>query len=193
MLGAAACQDRTVALIDPPESIPLGLTSSTAFQPGVKTGEQLAATMSALTGVARTDNTVRTAFNDLRSQLPMSHDIASFQASHQIAITKLATEYCDRLFENDGLRAALLPGVTFTNPNTAFGNVTARTTTVDRMTEKFWGTGLKLLPDANAAREELIALFGDLMAGAPNTGTGARNVGKGLCTAVLAASPVTLL
>jgi hypothetical protein len=188
-LGTLSCQDRTVV-----RSSAESLTSSSAFQVGIKTGEQIAATMSALTGVPRTRSNVRDALNNLRPQLPNSHDLASFQASHQIAITKLATEYCDALFETADLRAALLPGVNFgQNPPQAYAGATIQGTIVDRLIERFWGAGLERLPNPEEARGELLTLFGGLLAGAPNTTTGTRNIAKGMCTTVLAASPVTLL
>lgn len=168
--------------------------SGSGFQLGVKNGEQIFSTFSALTGVPMTQTNVRDLYNSIRSQLPASNDAASFSPANQIAIGKLAVEFCDRMIEDATLRAAILTTVDFTRaPSVVFQNETRNKVIVGQLKTRFWGTGLDRLPAADESDGTLLALINELMLGAADNTTSTRNIVKGLCTAVLAASPVTLL
>ncbi len=63
---------------------------------GLRNFSQINATMSVLTGVdGQAVSAVRNQFNSLKQQLPGGNDLGSYVASHEVAILKLAVEYCD--------------------------------------------------------------------------------------------------
>ena len=64
---------------------------------GVRPFSSVNDTMSALTTIPVTQNTVRNRYEELRDQLPATADILAFNAASQIAIQRLAVTYCDRV------------------------------------------------------------------------------------------------
>ena len=70
---------------------------------GLRTFEEIAESMTQLTGVPRT--TVATVFDNYRQQLPAVETIEAFVTSHQMAVTQLALAYCDALVNDAGLRS----------------------------------------------------------------------------------------
>ena len=93
-------------------------------QIGIKTFEEIDATLSAITTVPRTNDNVANTFNTVQQALPSSPAIEGFLASHQMGITQLAVEYCNELTLDNELRAAYFPGFNFgVNETQAFGDV----------------------------------------------------------------------
>lgn len=64
---------------------------------GLRTFEEINATMSAVTGVPTTEVTVNATYNTYRQQLPVVENISTFLSSHQMAIAQLAMSYCNVL------------------------------------------------------------------------------------------------
>ena len=64
---------------------------------GVRSFSSVNDTMSVLTTIPVTQNTVRDRYEELRDQLPASTDVLAFGAAQQIAIQRLAVTYCDRV------------------------------------------------------------------------------------------------
>ena len=64
---------------------------------GVRSFSSVNDTMSVLTTIPITQNTVRNRYEELRAQLPASTDVMAFGAAQQIAIQRLAVTYCDRV------------------------------------------------------------------------------------------------
>lgn len=64
---------------------------------GVRSFSSVNDTMSVLTTIPVTQNTVRARYEELRDQLPASTDVLAFGAAQQIAIQRLAVTYCDRV------------------------------------------------------------------------------------------------
>lgn len=189
-IGFSACQDRGYIA----GSRGMVLEPTSGLQIGVKSAEQIHHTFSSLTGVPITNNTVGNAFNNLRTQLPATSQLASFQASNQIAITKLAAEYCDLLVGNATLRTVVWPTFSFDqNPSQALSNASKKEALIQQTTIRFWGARLGNLPTLQDYRSELSALIDELLVDAPNSQSGTQNLVKGVCATVLAASPVTLL
>lgn len=85
---------------------------------GVRTFDEINATMSAVTGVPVTNGSVSTTFASYRRQLPAVEDVQAYLSSHQMAVAQLAMKYCDVLVEtNPGYFSpfsfAQLPSVAF--------------------------------------------------------------------------------
>jgi len=166
---------------------------------GVRTFDEINATMSALTGVSPEDTAVDMTYQSLRQSMPAIESPVAFLSSHQVAIAQLAIEYCDALIEDRGTipTAVYFPGFNFgAAPGTAFAN---RDALITPLIDRMMGTGIQTQPDFVDLRDELgyvsangtrpANLIDRLIAGgAADT----RGISKGTCAAVLG-SAVTLV
>lgn len=91
---------------------------------GVRTFEEINATLAKITGIASTRSQVHQLFygaanntNDqgIKQQLPTIADFQAYQASHQTGVAQLAIAYCDALVEDAGARSGF-----FNNGGTTF-------------------------------------------------------------------------
>ncbi|HFD80686.1 MAG TPA: LamG domain-containing protein [Gammaproteobacteria bacterium] len=104
----------------PPETV-------VASDIGVRTFDEINATMAALTGVDPQTTAVRNTFNTVRQQLPSVETIEGFLSAHQMGIAQLSIAYCDALVEDATARSAffanaLANGFSFdTDVYSAFG------------------------------------------------------------------------
>ncbi len=159
---------------------------------GVKDFEQINATMSALTGVPTTDGSVQNVYRTVVTQLPSDNNLKSFLPAHQVAITKLAAEYCERLVENGTLRTAIWPNLNFTqNPNQAF-TAANRSTVINQTIDRFMGP--LNATERSTVTAQLVEIFDTLLQGEDVTSSvTTRKVVKGLCITSLGSAYVTLL
>jgi hypothetical protein len=175
---------------------PLVITESDlppAQRIGVRTFDEINATMSALTGVRTTEFFVDATFQSLRQSLPAIEDPSAFLSSHQVAVAQLAIEYCNALIEDRGTisTAAYFPGFDFdAAPAVAYGN---RAAFITPLVDTIMGTGILTQPDAVDVENEIgynvfnpvtfrpDNLIDRLIAG----GTDTRSIAKGACAAVL--------
>lgn len=106
MIGGLTEDTRTrPAQVFPSETI--YTSTSPAFVVGLRTFDEINATMSALTGVSSaavvnddaSDDALK-GFNTLKGQLPDSENVSGFLPSHQTAIASLAGRYCHLRVEN---------------------------------------------------------------------------------------------
>ncbi len=159
---------------------------------GVKNFEQINASMSVLTGVSEMNNSVRNTYNDLEVQLPSRNNVKSFLAANQVAITKLAAEYCDALVNSGTLRQGVWPGFDFgAAPNQSLANSVQKTNLIEQTLNRFWGTNVG--GDRSVALIEMRSLLDELLAGENQNATTTQTTVKGLCTAALASAQVTLI
>ena len=160
---------------------------------GVRTFDEINATMSVVTGVSPEDTNVDMTFQSLRQSLPAIEDPAAFLSSHQVAIAQLAIEYCNALIEDRGTisSAAYFPGFDFgAAPATAFAN---RNALLRPLVDKVMGVALQTQPDAAVVEAELgFNTFNSLTQRPENLidrliagGTDTRSISKGTCAAVL--------
>jgi hypothetical protein len=180
----------------PPAPVPQDLPPTSDI--GVRTFDEISASMAALTGVSQNEPGVRTTVDEIRQSLPAIPSVEAFLSSHQAAIGQLAVEYCHALMENSGLRSSMFPGFDFNAvPATAFANENAL---FDPLLDRVLGTTPQLAhqPDKNLARTELSqlvnghptdparpGLLNALPPGATNDATRTRNIAKGVCAAVI--------
>jgi hypothetical protein len=175
---------------------PLVITENdlpTAQRIGVRTFDEINATMSAVTGVSSVDAAVDTTFQTLRQSLPAVEDPATFLSSHQVAVAQLAIEYCNALIENRGTISTTVyfPGFDFdAAPAVAFAN---RVDLIRPLVDNIMGIGILTQPDAVDVEDEIgynafdpvtlrpENLIDRLIAG----GTDTRSISKGTCAAVL--------
>ncbi|VAW64352.1 FIG00702062: hypothetical protein [hydrothermal vent metagenome] len=89
---------RTEAEPIPPAAAP---DAAPVSQIGVKTFDEINASMSSVTGVPVANTTVAATFATYKQQLPATEDIKAFLSSHQMAVAQLAMSYCSELVTLD--------------------------------------------------------------------------------------------
>ncbi len=142
----------------PPPPVPVDLPPASSI--GVRTFDEISATMAAITGVSQLDSSVSATFDTVRQSLPPDTDIKAILASHQVAIAQLAIGYCDALMENRSTtiaRDTMFPGFAFSSaPATAFAS---ENLLFDPLLDRVLGaTQLASQPDKATVRQELHAL-----------------------------------
>ena len=169
------------------------IINETQVQTGIKNFEQLNFTMSELTGVPVSTGAVNTVYRSVETTLPTDNDVKTFLPPHQLAITKLAAEYCHILVDTANLRDQIWTGYNFNALPAAALSTQNRDFIIDKSIERFWGD---IVSDEERAlaQEELHQLIDDLLA-AENTTTSVttRNIIKAVCTSALSSAHVTLL
>lgn len=168
----------------PGEPAPSDLPPSS--QIGLKTFDEVNASMARLTGVATTQPDVRDTFLTVKQQLPTVETIQGFLSSHQMAVTQMAIQYCDALVSDDTLRAGFFPGFDFSAPASAAFDTTGRDQIVSALLTGFVGQNLGTQPADTQIDTELNALMDRLT----SCGTGCEpgrteTVVKASCAAVL--------
>ena len=92
---------------------------------GVRTFQEINASISAITGVRTTNSAVTGVYDTFIQQLPSVEAIDAFLPSHQMAIAQLALTSCSEMVEGRGTisRSAYFPGFNFNqDAQTAFGS-----------------------------------------------------------------------
>ena len=140
---------------------------------GLRTFEEIAESMSQLTGVPRT--TVASVYDNYRQQLPAVEAIEAFVTSHQMAITQLALAYCDALVNDTTLRSNFFGSFDF---NAALPPAGSRQGIINPLLEKMLNVGtveVTSQPPATNVEAELDSLMSG-MCGTDSSGctTGAR-------------------
>lgn len=183
----------TYARTDDP---PLVITESDlppAQRIGVRTFDEINATMSAVTGVSTEEFFVDTTFQSLRQSLPAIEDPSAFLSSHQVAVAQLAIEYCNALIEDQGTisTAVYFPGFDFDAlPAVAYAN---RAALITPLVNNIMGIGIATQPAAADVENEVGYNVFDPLTLRPDNlidrliagGTDTRSIAKGACAAVL--------
>ena len=159
---------------------------------GIRTFDEINATMAAVTGVDPETTAVDITFQNLRQSLPVLETPQGFLSSHQVAIAQLAIEYCNALV--DGPNA----GAFFNNfdfnqaPAAAYAGA-ARNQVIDPIIDNIMGVAIQTQPDFTTVRDELGYFTTDgvrpdnlidrLIASPDNPNSAA--IAKGVCAAVL--------
>jgi hypothetical protein len=176
----------------PPMNNPTTPSDKDEIDVGVKNFEQISISMATVTGVSPADAGVSNLYKQLSSQLPADNNVQSIAPANQMAIIKLASEYCDRLVESTTLRAVVWPGINLTQTPTALFTSANKTLIINLTMTQF----LPPLQPSELAetKDELSKLFDELLVGEPlNSAATSRKVVKGLCIANLASAHTTLL
>lgn len=165
---------------------------------GVKTFDEINATMSAITGVPTSDSNVAATYALVRTQLPTVENLEAFSAAHEVGVAQLAIEYCSSLVEDATRRTAYFPGFNFAvQPSIAF---TARDLVLTPLIDNAMNIGLGSQPTFAEVRDELgyistpdyINLIDRLIASDDSNAQRTLDVTKAVCAAVLG-SAVTVV
>ena len=155
---------------------------------GLKTFDEVNASMSVMTGIPITETKVKNTFDKVKQQLPTIETIGGFLSAHQMAMTQLAIQYCDALVEDTTERASFFPGFDFTeNANTAF-DTNGRDLVINPLLANLVGSTLNTQPIDSDVVEELNSLMDTLTTCANTTSCDAQRTGtvvKASCAAVL--------
>ncbi len=163
---------------------------------GIRDFAEINDSMSELTGVPTTNATVRATYLELVQALPSDNDVAAFVSAHQVGISRLALDYCDRMVENTTTRDGFFDqGFDWTQPATTFAAVGPRDQIIGPLSSKMLGLSLLNQPTAAEVRPHLDTLINQLTAGCTAASCPAaitRNVVKGVCASVLSSAAVQL-
>ncbi len=153
---------------------------------GLKTFDEINASMAVMTGVDRTDSAVANTFTTIRQQLPSVEKIDGFLSAHQMAVTQLAIQYCDALVEDTGLRATYFPGFDFEASADVAFDVSGRNLVITPLLDNIVGSSLSSQPDTTDIETELNNLIDTLTScGVGCASDRTETVVKASCAAVL--------
>ena len=111
--------------VDPPGVAPTitGDIADPVSDIGVRTFDEINASIAAITGVPVTNNNVDLVFQGYRRALPAAETFSAYLASHQMAVTQLALVSCSELVENRSTipRTSYFTGINWSSgANTTF-------------------------------------------------------------------------
>jgi hypothetical protein len=165
-------------------------------QVGLRTFDEINATMSSLTGVSPTLEAVQTTFTTIRQQLPSSADVNGFLSSHQVAVSQLAIEYCSALIDDTTLRASMFPGFDFNTNANDIQSDTWQSQIVAPLMSSFMGEDLTTQPSPSLVEGELMSLLTGSVGLARCSGTceadRTEKVAKAACASLLGSAVVLL-
>jgi hypothetical protein len=136
---------------------------------GVRTFDEINATMAAVTGVSANDTDVKATYTSIRQSLPAVNNIQAFLASHQTSIAQLAVQYCDALVDDAGARASYFPGFAWTSNLSTQAD---RDLIINPILDRVMGINLATQPDRSLVYSEMNDLIDH---------PGDANRGPGLC------------
>ncbi|MEW8506535.1 MAG: LamG domain-containing protein [Candidatus Thiodiazotropha sp.] len=163
---------------------------------GLRTFDEINATMAALTGVSPTLDGVQTTYTTIRQQLPSSEDVSGFLSSHQVAVSQLAIEYCSALVDDTALRASLFPGFDFSANANSVQEAVWQSELVAPLMSRFMGEQLTSQPSPTLVEAELMNLLTGSVGLARCSGTCApdrtEKAAKAACASLLGSAVVLL-
>jgi hypothetical protein len=160
---------------------------------GLRTFDELNATLSSITGIPMTNTRVAATYDTVKQGLPAIEKFGTFGASQQTALAQLAIQYCNQMVETPAARtafygAALNPAATGSSTFGSSGspNIANRDLVIGALLQKGINTGLEWNPDDTVIRNELDNLINKLVSGPTGGATnGTGTVMKAACGAVL--------
>jgi len=179
--------------VTPPAATPQNLPPASDI--GVRTFDEINASLAAITGVNPADSGISDTFNTVRQSLPTADSIEAFLSSHQMAIAQLAIQYCGELMDDPTLRNTVFPGFPFTS-GVAIAYPGSQDFLLDPLLDRVLGTSANSIgsqPDRTTAKTELEQLIHGIP-GDPNrpglasTGGNAvrtQTIAKATCAALL--------
>jgi hypothetical protein len=165
---------------------------------GVRTFDEISATLAAITGVSQNDSAVQNTFQSIRQSLPGNPNIQSVLASHQVAIAQLAIEYCNALIEDRSTtipRGTMFPGFNFgAVPSAVYPS--SENQLFDPLLNRVLGvTQIGSQPDKTVVRTELHNMIngysgdpsrlGLLNTGTTNDATRTKAIAKAVCSSIV--------
>jgi hypothetical protein len=178
----------------PPAPTPEQVLNQAQVEVGLKNFEQINYTFAELTGVPVTNGSVSNTYNAVEPTLPGENEVKVLQSSNQVAIVRLAAEYCNQLI-NTGNFTASRDAIIGANVVNQTPNNINKQSVINRITNAFWGEGVVDQVELDAARLELIDVYNDIvmMDTNPNSTATTNKAVRGVCTAALSSAYVTIM
>ena len=148
---------------------------------GVRTFDEINATMAAVTGVSPNTAGVKATYTNVRQSLPAVNSIEAFLSSHQTSIAQLAIQYCDALVDDTAARNAYFPGANWT---ANFSAQADRDAIINPLINRVVGAAQSQPADPDV-RTELNALITNLCTTTACGGTRTADVVKAVCGAAV--------
>ena len=169
----------------------------TAASVGVLNFEQIDASFQSITGVdRRLFNDVNNAYNDNFLGLPGNNSVKEYNASHTMAIFKVASAYCARMKNQTDLRNIFYGGFINLNlsPNQVLANAAQKSSFIDGMIDKIWGVDVGDPSVIEATKQEMLVLLDELLEDeSPTSSATTRRVATGVCAAMLSSPQIIYL
>jgi hypothetical protein len=175
----------------PPPAVPAD--SPPESDVGLRTFDELNATLSLITGVPQTESRVRGTYDLVKQALPAVEKFGTFGPAQQTGLAQLAIQYCNVMVDTPALRTAFFGGslnpassATSTFGGAGSPNAANRDLVIGALLTKGVNTGLEWNPDDTVISAELDTLIDKLVSG-PTGGAanGTGTVMKATCGAVL--------
>jgi hypothetical protein len=160
---------------------------------GLKTFDELNATLSQITGVPQTNARIVATYDLVKQALPAVEKFGTFGPAQQTALAQLAIQYCNQMVDTPALRTAFFGGTlnpsataTATFGSSGSPNIANRDIVIGALLTNGINTGLQWNPDDTVISAELDTLINRLVSG-PTGGAsgGTGTVMKATCGAVL--------
>lgn len=126
---------------------------------GLRTFDEINATMATLTGVNANNSNVKTVFTTIRQQLPTTEDINTFLSAHEIGAAQLAIEYCNALVDDAAARTGFFPDFDFNADANGISDADWNNRVIQPLISRFMGAGLSTQPDTATVQTELLTLI----------------------------------
>jgi len=158
---------------------------------GIRTFEEIDATMSSITGVPRTNTNVAATYERVKQQLPTKENIEGFLSAHQMAIVQLGIEYCNALVDDTSLRASFFGSFQFNAATATALDSAGRTQLINSLLNKAVGINLATQPLDGDIRPKLDDLITKLDCGGCNAAR-TQVIAKAVCSTVLGSATMLL-
>lgn len=203
LLSMAACQPGLQMTGLDSNSVPIDNEAAAGkSQIAVKNYEQIFETMVSVTGISVT-NEIRDIYTASKGSLPADNTIENFSASQMLAISNLASSFCERVVPSNGSNMTFFTGTSFTTiNNNSLHNPRVYLTSARQIElaqhymTKFWGPELTPTPFRQTAQSELLGVITDALSELPSTQNGdaqlTRTIMRSLCAVTLASPQVIL-
>jgi len=172
---------------------------------GLRTFEEIDATMAAVTDVSRQQVDVEAVYQTVKQQLPTVEGIEGFLSAHQMAVSQMAIEYCNALVDDNGQTSRdvyfpgfFQPGLPPATADTAFDTAGKRDQIIIPLMNRVMNTNLTDQPataDVTGELDSLIAILTSCATGvSPTCATTQRteDVVKAVCAATLGSAAMLI-
>jgi len=172
-----------------------GLSKNSIFDEtnvGVKNFSQINKTMSAITGTG--SGAVAGVYNDVEPSLPGSNNYSQFSGAMQVAVVKLAGEYCFQTMTNQQRRDAFLGDISDlwnTRLTEAFDSAN-RQRIISHFSSKIWKHQSNHAKNSDLTGT-LNSMWDELVDGRTNNNAETRRLIQATCVVYLSAAPVILM
>ncbi len=155
---------------------------------GVRTFDEINATLAEITTVAPTTAAITSLFGDIRQSMPSVETISTFNAAHQMAITQLSIAYCNALVNDTAKRATYFTAFNFAAAPSAAFTVAGRNQILDPLLARvqvLTAGAVSTQPDVGEVKTELNALITKLVASGADNAARTETIVKAVCAAAV--------